>query len=240
MINSCLSGSNGFALGPRSIKDKIDKIKNESDFYENAPFLTLAKELLKLVKENKVEVIFLSAYDKRAFLDGDPRKKKIFRETFENAPDCEVVIDDNPNILKSVIENNDKIIVIAPFYSTIKHHQKVLLIKTSLSSLTVITGPMFAGKTSLLTEKYHQCKNYQPCLVFKPVIDKRYSLNDIISHSGEKIAAISITDIAEIEQYKEQEENIFIDEIHFFKSDIVPYLEELAKQGKKIIVTGLD
>jgi len=88
MINSCLSGSNGFALGPRSIKDKIDKIKNESDFYENAPFLTLAKELLKLVKENKVEVIFLSAYDKRAFLDGDPRKKKIFRETFGQFPNC--------------------------------------------------------------------------------------------------------------------------------------------------------
>src|SRR4051794_31125029 len=92
MVNSCLPTKTekgiGYELGARSIKVKIDKIKNEPDFYENSPFLTLAKELLRLVKENKVEVIFLSAYDKRVFLDGDPRKKKIFRETFGKFPNC--------------------------------------------------------------------------------------------------------------------------------------------------------
>jgi len=88
MINSCLSKGNSFALGPRSIKEKVDKIKNEPDFYDHSPFLTIAKELLKLVKENKMEVIFLSAYDKRAFSNGDPRKKKIFAETFGKFPNC--------------------------------------------------------------------------------------------------------------------------------------------------------
>jgi hypothetical protein len=149
-------------LGARSIKSKIDKIKNEPDFYEHSPFLTLAKELLKLVKENKAEVIFLSAYNKRAFKNGDPRKKKIFKETFgkypncslnlvgfesegkgqsksewvkKNVPDCEVIIDDNPNILGNVIKDNDKIIAVAPFYPTIKHHKKVILIKNSISNL---------------------------------------------------------------------------------------------------------
>jgi hypothetical protein len=166
VINSCLptkteKGLN-YGLGPRSIKEKVDKIKNEPDFYEHSPFLTLAKELLKLVKENKVEVIFLSAYDKRAFSDGDLRKKKIFRETFgkfpncslnllgfesegqgqtkgewirQNVPNCEVVIDDNPNILSNIAKNNDKIKVVAPFYPTIKHHERVLLVKTSISNL---------------------------------------------------------------------------------------------------------
>lgn len=162
IVNSCLREGNTFALGARSIKDKVDQIKNEPDFYEHSPFLTLAKELLKLVKENKVEVIFLSAYDKRAFSDGDPRKKKIFGETFgkfpncslnligfdsegqgqtkgewirKNVPDCDVVIDDNPNILSNIIENNDKITAIAPFYPNIRHHEKALLIKTSISDL---------------------------------------------------------------------------------------------------------
>ena len=88
MVKSCIRKDNCFALGMRSIKSKVDKIKNEPDFYEHSPFLTLAKELLKLVKENKVEVIFLSAYDKRAFSDGDPRKKKIFSETFGKFPNC--------------------------------------------------------------------------------------------------------------------------------------------------------
>src|SRR4051794_20572552 len=107
-------------------------------------------------------------------------------------------------------------------------------------SLTVITGPMFAGKTSLLIEKYNQLKNFRKRLVFKPSIDKRYSSINIVSHRGEEIKAISITNIEEIEQYKEQAEIIFIDEIHFFKPNIVPYLEELIKQNKEIIVAGLD
>jgi len=64
------------------VKEQVG-IKNSLDFYQQAPFLTIAKELLKLVKEDKVErLIFLSAYDKRKFSNGDPRKKEIFKETF--------------------------------------------------------------------------------------------------------------------------------------------------------------
>jgi hypothetical protein len=89
MVNSCLSEGGGFALGLRSIKSKVEKIKNEPDFYEKAPFLTIAKELLRLIKEKKVEqTIFLSAYNKRDFANGDPRKKKIFSETFGKFSNC--------------------------------------------------------------------------------------------------------------------------------------------------------
>ncbi|CAG8480382.1 452_t:CDS:2 [Ambispora leptoticha] len=134
MVKSCLNEGGGLALGPRSIKNKVEKIKNETDFYEKTPFLTIAKELLMLIKENKVEqIIFLSAYNKRDFANGDPRKKKTFSETFENVPNCDIVIDDNPNILTNVLKENKKITALAPYYSpTIKHHQNVLLVKTSL------------------------------------------------------------------------------------------------------------
>ncbi|WP_147411595.1 hypothetical protein [endosymbiont GvMRE of Glomus versiforme] len=140
-------------------------IKNSLDFYQKAPFLTIAKELLKLIKEDKVEqVIFLSAYDKRKFPDGDPRKKQIFNETFgkfpncaleligfdneekgrtkadwikENTADFDLVIDDNPNICRSVVENIPNITVCSPHYPAAEnqHHDKVLLIKTSVSDL---------------------------------------------------------------------------------------------------------
>ena len=53
----------------------------------------------------------------------------------KNVPSCDIVIDDNPNILSNVIENDDEIMAIAPFYPTIKHHKKVLLVKTSISDL---------------------------------------------------------------------------------------------------------
>jgi hypothetical protein len=57
--------------------------KNSPFFYQQAPFLTIAEDLLKLIKEGKVErLFFLSVYDKRKFPNGDPRKTEVFRETF--------------------------------------------------------------------------------------------------------------------------------------------------------------
>lgn len=65
------------------IKTRQIEIKNSPNFYQEAPFLTIAEDLLRLIKEDKVEqLIFLSAYDKRKFPNGDERKWEIFAETF--------------------------------------------------------------------------------------------------------------------------------------------------------------
>ena len=67
------------------VSEKQQAIKNSPNFYQEAPFLTIAEDLLKLIKEDKVEkLIFLSAYDKRKFPKGDERKYDIFKETFAN------------------------------------------------------------------------------------------------------------------------------------------------------------
>jgi len=86
----------GFSIFEPSLIEKQQEIKNSPNFYYQAPFLTIAEDLLKLIKEGKVEqLIFLSAYDKRVkyiytnetimFSDkfGDPRKIEIFKKTFE-------------------------------------------------------------------------------------------------------------------------------------------------------------
>src|SRR5947209_4290726 len=58
-----------------TLSKKQIEIKNSPNFYQSAPFLTIAEDLLKLIKEDKVErLIFLSAYDKRIFPNGDERK----------------------------------------------------------------------------------------------------------------------------------------------------------------------
>ena len=58
--------------------------KNSPNFYQQAPFLTITDDLLKLIKEDKVEeLIFLSSYDKRVFPNGDNRKQRIFDQTFD-------------------------------------------------------------------------------------------------------------------------------------------------------------
>jgi hypothetical protein len=70
----------------KELKEKTIEVKNVPDFYQQAPFLTIAEDLLKLIKENKVEeLIFLSAYDKRKFPDKwlmDERKIEIYSNTF--------------------------------------------------------------------------------------------------------------------------------------------------------------
>ncbi|CAI2198560.1 3449_t:CDS:2 [Funneliformis geosporum] len=92
---------------------KQQELKNSPNFYQQAPFLTIAEDLLKLIKEGKVEsLIFLSAYDKRKFPTTDLRKVEIFNKTFgkflENASDFDLVIDDNPNICNSLIEAKEE------------------------------------------------------------------------------------------------------------------------------------
>jgi hypothetical protein len=65
------------------LRDNYPIVKNSPKFYQEAPFLTIAEDLLKLIREDKVEQLtFLSAYDKRVFPDGDERKLQIFIETF--------------------------------------------------------------------------------------------------------------------------------------------------------------
>jgi thymidine kinase len=109
-----------------------------------------------------------------------------------------------------------------------------------IGSITIIIGNMFSGKTGMLIDKFNQNKNYRKCLAFKPTLDTRYSETEIISHDKRSIKAIPITTIQEIDKYKDQIDNIYIDEIHFFKNQNVNrYLNELADQDKEVIVAGL-
>ena len=111
--------------------------------------------------------------------------------------------------------------------------------------INVIIGNMFSGKTSLLIDKFNQNKNYRKCLAFKPTMDTRYSETEIISHDKKSISAIPINSIQDIEKYKNQFENAYIDEIHFFSreekegGEVNRYLNELANQNKELVVAGL-
>src|SRR5207245_8513512 len=109
-----------------------------------------------------------------------------------------------------------------------------------IGSITIIIGNMFAGKTSLLIEKYNQNKNYRRCMAFKPTLDTRYSEAEIVSHNKESIKAISIQNIQDIEKYKDEFDNAYIDEAHFFKSqNLNQCLNKLANEDKEIVIAGL-
>ena len=107
--------------------------------------------------------------------------------------------------------------------------------------IEVIAGCMFSGKTEELIRRLRRAKiAKQNVKIFKPQIDTRYSISDIVSHSEQSLPSILIDDIKEVLKYSDDAEVIGIDEAQFFTSDIVDVCNTLANQGKRVIVAGLD
>ena len=113
--------------------------------------------------------------------------------------------------------------------------------------LEVITGPMFAGKTTELIKRIErQMFAKRKAALFKPAIDNRYSEEEVVAHNGLRYEAFVIpTDeegvdrIVEITK-REGYEVIGIDEVQFFPMTIVEALERLADEGVYVIASGLN
>ena len=72
-------------------------------------------------------------------------------------------------------------------------------------------------------------------------MDDRYSNDNVVSHSGDRIEAIPVDHPEELyERLEDDLEVIAIDEIQFFSEEIVDICENLADKGKRVIVAGLD
>lgn len=107
--------------------------------------------------------------------------------------------------------------------------------------IEVITGPMFAGKSEellrRLTRLEYAKKDY---ICFKPAIDSRSGISQIVSRNGKKTKAIEIKDVRDILKHvTEKHVAVLIDEVQFFDKQLVDIIEQLADGGKRVIVSGL-
>ncbi len=108
--------------------------------------------------------------------------------------------------------------------------------------IETITGCMFAGKTTELL-RIIETLSYtnKTIIVFKPIIDTRYSKDHIVSHNGKKIQAINIKKANEIYKHDVEKYDIIIfDEANFLDNELIKIANKLAKEGKRVIVAGLD
>jgi len=114
-----------------------------------------------------------------------------------------------------------------------KHHN---------GSLEVITGSMFCGKTDELIRRLRRARiARQKVQVFKPLIDNRYAVEKVTSHAGSEFDAQPIVSAAEIPARLEKDVTVIaIDEAQFFDEEIIPIVQQLADQGLRVIVAGLD
>lgn len=106
----------------------------------------------------------------------------------------------------------------------------------------VIVGSMFSGKTEELIRRLRRAElARQRVQVFKPVIDNRYSVDEIASHSEQRVFSHPVSSAQEIlTKLDDSTRVIGIDEGQFFSSDIVDVVQKLANRGLRVIVAGLD
>ncbi|MDX6288728.1 MAG: thymidine kinase, partial [Blastocatellia bacterium] len=77
--------------------------------------------------------------------------------------------------------------------------------------------------------------------VFKPEIDERYSKDHIVSHSEMKHESANVRTAADVRAHVLPDtEVVGIDEAQFFDNELIQVVNELAEQGKRVIVAGLD
>lgn len=105
-----------------------------------------------------------------------------------------------------------------------------------------ITGSMFSGKSEELIRRLKRgIFAKQKVVVFKPAIDDRYHKEKVVSHNGNAIEAINIQRAEEILEHDLSEVDVIgIDEVQFFENKIVEIAQDLAEQGHRVIVAGLD
>ena len=114
--------------------------------------------------------------------------------------------------------------------------------KHHTGSIEVITGSMFCGKTEELIRRLRRATiAKQKVQVFKPTIDNRYGEEKVTSHAGANFAAMPIKGASEVNDHLETDTTVVaIDEAQFFDSQIISITQQLADQGIRVIVAGLD
>lgn len=107
--------------------------------------------------------------------------------------------------------------------------------------IEVICGSMFSGKTEELIRRLKRARiANQKVQIFKPTIDTRYDDEKIVSHNENKISSIPVTNSKILLSLSEGFDVVGVDEAQFFDQDLPHVCEELATNGIRVIIAGLD
>ncbi len=107
--------------------------------------------------------------------------------------------------------------------------------------IEVICGSMFSGKTEELIRRLRRSRiARQRTEAFKPAIDDRYAEDEVVSHDATSISTTPVHTASQILLLADNVDVVGIDEAQFFESDLVEVCQQLATNGKRVIVTGLD
>lgn len=107
--------------------------------------------------------------------------------------------------------------------------------------MEVICGSMFSGKTEELIRRLRRAEMAgQNVEIFKPKVDNRYDDEDVVSHNQNKIKSTAVESPSEILLLGSNCDVVGIDEAQFFDQSIVEIANQLANNGVRVVIAGLD
>ncbi len=107
--------------------------------------------------------------------------------------------------------------------------------------IEVICGSMFSGKTEELIRRLRRAHfAKQKVEIFKPAIDTRYHEEQVVSHNSNSIPSTPVPSSSNILLLANDSEVVGIDEAQFFDNELVNVCNQLANNGTRVIVAGLD
>ena len=107
--------------------------------------------------------------------------------------------------------------------------------------IEVVCESMFSGKTEELIRRMKRAKfAKQKVEIFKPSLDTRYSEEDVVSHDKNTIRSTPIDSSGAILLLASDIDVVGIDEAQFFDDGLVEVCNQLANNGIRVIVAGLD
>lgn len=100
---------------------------------------------------------------------------------------------------------------------------------------------MFSGKTEELIRRLKRARiARQKVEIYKPAVDARYSDSDVVSHDENVLNSTPVHSASQILLMAGEADVIGIDEVQFFDETLIEVCEQLARDGKRVIVAGLD
>ena len=119
--------------------------------------------------------------------------------------------------------------------------ENTLMTNEQFGWIEIICGSMFSGKTEELIRRLNREKYAkQKIKVFKPIIDSRFKKDFVFSHDKNQIESKSVSKSSDIKIKAKGYDVIGIDEAQFFDNGIVKICNDLANEGIRVIVAGLD
>ena len=107
--------------------------------------------------------------------------------------------------------------------------------------IEVICGSMFSGKTEELIRRLKRAEfAKQSVEIFKPSVDTRYSAADVVSHDSNSIMSTPVESSTSILLLASGVDVVGIDEAQFFDKELASVCNELANNGTRVIIAGLD